>query len=66
MKFKDIIIELRKQKNLSQSQLAKDLELNQTTISTWELGKKLPDYNSLVQLAKYFDVSGDYLLGLED
>ncbi len=54
--------ELRKEKNLTQFELAKCLEIDQTTVSKWELGKALPDTQTLIKLAEYFDVSTDYLL----
>ncbi len=60
-----LIRELRKEKNLTQSQLAQMLQTTQDTISLWELGKSLPDILSLVKLSKLFNVSTDYLLDLE-
>lgn len=58
--------ELRKLNNLTQTQLAEKLQTTQDTISLWELGKSYPDVESIVALCKLFDVSADYLLGLED
>lgn len=66
MEFNNLIKQLRLDKKLSQTELAKELNLNQTTISMWELGKKLPDYNNLVKLSKFFDVTADVLLGLSE
>ena len=60
------IKELRKDKGLTQSQLAKIISSTQDTISLWELGKSYPDIINLVKMAKYFSVSTDYLLGLQD
>ena len=51
---------------MTQSDLAKELCTTQDTISLWELGKSFPDATSIVKLAKFFNVSTDYLLGLED
>ena len=56
---------LRENAGISQCRLAKELEVNQANISRWESGQQLPDINGLHKLAVYFDVSADYLLGLE-
>lgn len=55
--------ELRKGKGITQEQLAKDLGVNNTTISIWERGVRKPDINTIEQLAVYFGVSTGYLLG---
>lgn len=54
--------ELRKEKGLTQFELAKIMNIDQTTVSKWELGKAIPDTNMLIKLAEFFDVSTDYLL----
>ena len=61
--MKDIIKNLRKEKGLTQIQLAEQLNLDQTAISKWERGKSLPDIQTLILLSNFFDVSTDYLLG---
>lgn len=58
------IKKLRQERELTQVQLAQILNIDQTTISKWELQKALPDTQMLIQLASFFDVSIDYLLGL--
>jgi|AGTN01.2.fsa_nt_gi Predicted transcriptional regulators len=55
--------ELRKNKGLTQKQLADHLGIDQTAISNWERGKGLPDLANLVKLANFFDISLDYLMG---
>jgi transcriptional regulator with XRE-family HTH domain len=55
--------ELRKNKGLTQKQLADHLEIDQTAISNWERGKGLPDLANLLKLANYFETSLDYLMG---
>lgn len=67
-KFSERLQELRIEKNLSQSQLAKELnnELTNSAISLWELGKRTPNLDALIVLAKFFNVSIDYLAGLTD
>ena len=55
--------ELRKQRHLSQVRLAIELNMNQNTISRYETGEHEADYQTLIAIADYFDVSIDYLLG---
>lgn len=66
MEFGAILKELRKEKNLTQTELAKFLCTTQDTISLWELRKSYPDVLMLIKIAKFFGVSCDYLLGLEN
>ncbi len=65
MKIGQTIRDLRKEKGLSQEELAKLLFLSQDTISLWERGKSLPDIVAVVKLTKIFNVTSDYLLGIE-
>lgn len=58
--------ELRKQKNLSQLQLAMALNMNQNSISRYETGEREADYKTLILFADYFNVSIDYLLERTD
>ena len=60
------IKELREQKKISQVKLAMDLGLNQNSVSRYENGERQADYETLIRLADYFDVSIDYLLGRTD
>ena len=66
MKMGVIIKNERKLLNLSQSALAKILNTTQDTVSLWELNKRTPDAEMIVKLCKLFQVSADYLLGLEN
>ena len=66
MKFKDRLKELRIQNNLSQMQLAHKTNLSQSAIAKWELGKTEPTASAIIILAKFFNETTDYLLGLED
>ena len=54
--------ELRKSKHLSQTRLAIELNMNQNTICRYETGAREADYETLVKIADYFNVSIDYLL----
>ncbi len=57
---------LRTDRNFSQQTLAEKLSVNQRTISNWEQGTRRPDYELLVAIAEFFDVTTDYLLGRTD
>ena len=57
---------LRLSKNLTQKQLAGRLGIGNASISGYEMGTIYPSVDVLVQIAKYFDTSTDYLLGLSD
>ena len=58
--------ELRKDKGVSQAEIAELLGVTHYTISSYECDRSDPDDNLKIILAKYFDVSVDYLLGLID
>ena len=48
--------ELRKEKTLTQSQLAEQLNVSDRTVSRWETGTNLPDLSILVELADFYDI----------
>lgn len=54
---------LRKERNVTQKQLARALGVSESTISLYESGKHEPDHATLIKIADYFNVSIDYLLG---
>ena len=54
--------DLRNSRGISQVKLAMDLNVNQNSISRYESGLREPDYNTLIKIADYFNVSIDYLL----
>ena len=64
--FGEILKRLREEKNLKQSDLGAILNVANNTISSWERGNSEPNLEQLRQLAKFFNVTADYLLGLED
>lgn len=66
MEFKYRLRDLRREKNLTGTELGKIFNLKKTTISSWENGKSYPEVETLLKLAKYFDVSLDYLMGLNN
>lgn len=61
--FGEILIELRENKRMTQRQLAKIIHVTPGTISNYEKGVHYPDVEKLKDLADFFDVSTDYLLG---
>ena len=57
------IRDLRKQRKISQTELAKILHVSQQTVTAWETGKAEPSSSAISSLADYFNVTTDYLLG---
>lgn len=62
MIFADKLLLLRKQKGLSQEQLAEVLEVSRQTISKWESQQALPEANKIIAISNLFNVSIDQLL----
>ncbi|WP_207733598.1 helix-turn-helix domain-containing protein [Romboutsia sp. 1001285H_161024_C4] len=60
--FKDRLVALRKEKNLSQSQLGEILSITQRSLSRLETGETFPDEQLLNDIADFFNVSVDYLM----
>lgn len=59
----NIILELLIDKNISQKELAQKLNIAPSTLNGYLKGHRSPDYQTLIRLADFFDVSTDYLLG---
>ena len=57
---------LRKQHNLSQKEIGNIFYASQNTVSQWENGTRKPSYDIIQEIADYFDVSVDYLLGRQE
>lgn len=57
---------LRKKNNLSQSSLTKKLNVTRSSVNAWEMGISVPSTALIVKLAKLFQVSTDYLLGIKE
>lgn len=57
---------LRENADLTQSELARMLGLSRSGVNAWEMGLSIPSTQYVVELAKTFHVSTDYLLGMED
>jgi len=62
MNFGDVLRNLLEERDITQKQLAADLNVAPSTIGGYIRNKSEPDFNTLKQIAKYFDVSIDYLL----
>lgn len=60
------IAELRKEKGVSRVQFAQQIGIPSTTLRNYETGVREPGHSFIVQMAKEFNVSTDYLLGLTD
>jgi len=60
------IKDLRKQLNLTQAELAENLGITRSSVNAWEQGISVPSTKYLIELAKTFKTSTDYLLGLEN
>ena len=63
-KFSERLRELRVENKISRKKLAQDLYVSERLISYWENGARQCDFDKLILIAKYFNVSIDYLLGL--
>ena len=57
---------LREKNNLTQSSLAKKLNVTRSSVNAWEMGISVPSTALILDLAKLFHVSTDYLLGLNE
>ena len=64
--FAERLKELRTERGLGQNSLANMLGLSNASISYWETCKQEPTAGALFKLAAFFEVSTDYLLGLDD
>ena len=66
MVFSERIKELRKEKGITQIELADAMGLSKGTVAMWEVGKREANFDTLDKLSVYFQVSVDYLLGRTD
>ncbi|MDE6474722.1 MAG: helix-turn-helix domain-containing protein [Clostridia bacterium] len=65
-KFASNIKKLRKEFNVSQPQLAKEIGYGKSVISSWEIGNQIPSAKAIIILSRYFQVSVDYILKVTD
>lgn len=66
MADENVFKRLRKARGLSQKALGDRLGLGQGTVSQWEVGRTMPDLQTVIALADFYGVSTDYLLGRTD
>ena len=64
--FAEKLKELRIEKGVGQVELAKAINVSKGIISLWENGLREPKLSNLIELANFFEVSLDYLVGLEN
>lgn len=65
-KFSERLKELRLEHKLTIKELSDEINISNACISRWENNLRLPNSESIIIVAKYFNVSSDYLLGLTD
>lgn len=65
-KFADNLKMLRQERNIGQVELATKLDVSKGIISLWENGKREPTLTYIIKIAKFFNVSADFLIGLEN
>lgn len=61
----DRIKSIREQKGLTQAEIARQLGISRSGVNAWEMGLSVPSTQYVVELAKKFEISTDYLLGLD-
>ena len=66
MELHEKLLELRKQKGLTQEELAEVLYVSRTAISKWESGRGVPNIESLKEISKFYAISLDNLLSSEE
>lgn len=66
MRFTEVFADLLKERKVNQTELAKALHVSKQAITNLKTGLNYPSLDLLCAIAKYFDVSTDYLLGLKD
>lgn len=64
--FSERLVTLRKEKGLSQNELAKSISISPACINRWEKGLRTANIDSIVLLCKFFNCSADFLLGIID
>jgi len=66
LSFGERLKRLREERDLTQLELAKILNIANSTLSLYESGKRHPDFETLQKIAKFFNVTTDFLLGRTD
>ncbi len=66
MKFAERLRQERIRNGYNQTYIAKYMNVSQVSVSNWERGLKEPDFQTLIDLARLFNRTTDYMLGVED
>ncbi|MDE7329887.1 MAG: helix-turn-helix domain-containing protein [Clostridia bacterium] len=66
MKFNESLREVRRQSGMTQKDVYLKLQVSPNCYASWEQGRTQPDIESIKKLCAIFDVSADYLLGIEE
>lgn len=61
--FSEKLKELRKKNNLTQQELADKVGTNRVNVTKWETGRTEPNFETLIKLADFFEISLDWLFG---
>lgn len=64
MQYYPRIRDLREDRDLTQDQLVEILKMHKTTYTNYEQGKREPPFELIIKLAKFYDVTIDYIAGL--
>jgi transcriptional regulator with XRE-family HTH domain len=59
----EILVECRKEKGITQRELAEAIGSKETTVASWEQGKSLPNIQTLYRLSKYYNKTIGYMFG---
>ena len=62
MRWNESLKAIRKERKKTQKEIATELQVSQALVSAWELGVNKPDIDNLFKLARYYQVSLDYLV----
>ncbi|MBQ4572832.1 MAG: helix-turn-helix transcriptional regulator [Clostridia bacterium] len=66
MQYYPRLRDLREDMDLTQDQLVEILKMHKTTYTNYEQGKREPPFELIIKLAKFYNVSTDYIAGLTD
>jgi len=66
IEFKEILKDFLSENNITQTEFAKRIGVKQSQVSEWLKGKCKPGYDILKNISLSFNVSADYLLGIQD
>jgi transcriptional regulator with XRE-family HTH domain len=66
LQISQTVKELRQLRGITQAELANSLGVKQSCVSKWERGNTVPNVVQIIALARFFDVSADYILGISN